>query len=54
MATKKTQMWKGKEYKVPFLKTLEKWLGDGVCKTPDGRTVEPDAPDSWLYILGMI
>jgi hypothetical protein len=22
--------------------------------TPDGRTVEPDAPDSWLRILGLV
>jgi len=46
--------WKGKQYKIPSLKTMEKWMSDGVAKTPDGRRVEPDHQDSWLSILGYI
>jgi len=51
---KNTKLWKGKQYKVPSLKTMEKWMYDGIAKTPDGKKVEPDHPDSWLSILGYI
>ena len=27
---------------------------DGMAETPDGRTVEPDDPDSWLVLCGLI
>jgi hypothetical protein len=27
---------------------------DSCCETPDGRTVEPDHPESWLSILNLI
>jgi hypothetical protein len=44
---------------VPSLRQLEKWESDGISKTPDGYTVEPDgySPNgwpSWLFILGYI
>lgn len=46
--------WKGREYDPPTMGELEEWVSDSVCETPDGDTVEPDHPDSWLSILGMI
>ena len=43
----------------PSLNTLEKWVSDGVAKTPTGQRVEPDGfgPDgspSWLIVMGVI
>lgn len=43
----------------PSVKTMEKWLDDGVAKSVTGKRVEPDGtgPDgapSWLIVLGMI
>jgi len=46
--------WKGREYDPPSLGELREWLSDSVCETPDGEQVEPDHPDSWLSLLGMI
>jgi hypothetical protein len=45
--------------KCPTLATLERWSNDGRCKTPAGKTVEPDGIDengipSWLMILGWV
>ena len=54
MAKVQTITWRGKQYRVPSVRTLERWSYDGVAKTPDGRRVEPDAPDSWLVILGLM
>jgi hypothetical protein len=31
-----------------------RWTLDGMAETPDGRTVEPDDPDSWLVFLGLV
>ena len=39
---------------VPQLEELERMMNDGVCESPDGETVEPDHPRSWLSILGVI
>lgn len=44
---------------IPTLATLERWIDDGICKTPSGHRVEPDGhgPDgspSWLLVLGYI
>ena len=36
------------------MEELEEWAGDSVCGTPDGGEVEPDHPDSWLMLLGLI
>lgn len=47
-------IWRGKKYPTPTLEELEWWTFDGVCETPEGDAVEPDHPDSWLRILGLI
>ena len=45
--------------KVPSMKTLEKWVYDGIARTVTGDRCEPDgygeenAP-SWLLVLGYI
>ena len=46
--------WRGDVYEVPSMAELESMVFDSVCETPDGETVEPDHPDSWLSILGLI
>lgn len=46
--------WRGQEYDVPSFDQIEEWAFDSVCETPDGDMVEPDHPDSWLSLLGII
>ena len=48
--------WKpsGGNYSREERKDLEEWTFDSVCFTPAGDDVEPDHPDSWLSILGLI
>lgn len=46
--------WRGEIYDTPSMEELEMWSYDSVCETPDGDTVEPDHPDSWLSLLGLI
>lgn len=46
--------WRGKFWPAPTDAELDSWTLDSVCETPDGRTVEPDAPDSWLSILRLV
>lgn len=46
--------WQGKSYPIPTADQIEHWVIDSVCETPDGDTVEPDHPDSWLFLLGLI
>lgn len=46
--------WRGDWRQLPTLEDLQLWTFDSCCETPDGRTVEPDAPDSWLRILGLV
>ena len=46
--------WRGQWWPAPTDAELDAWTMDSVCETPDGRTVEPDAPDSWLRILGLV
>jgi hypothetical protein len=41
-------------YDVPTLEDIEEWTFDSVCFTPCDDEVEPDHPDSWLSILGLI
>ena len=41
-------------YEVPSNEDIEEWSLDSVCFTPDESEVEPDHPDSWLRLLGMI
>jgi len=48
-----------KYFKVPSLKTLEKWTFDSVCKSVSGKRCEPDGhgddkSPSWLLALHMI
>jgi hypothetical protein len=38
---------------VPSIAECMEWTLDGVAETPDGSRVEPDAPDSWLTLLGI-
>lgn len=45
--------------RAPSIRTLEKWEGDGYCKTVLGERTEPDGTGSdgepsWLLALGMI
>lgn len=46
--------WRGQWVDVPTIAELMAWSMDGVCETPDGSRVEPDAPDAWLSLLGII
>jgi hypothetical protein len=46
--------WSGANYPVPTLEELELWSLDSVAESPDGDDVEPDAPESWLSLLGLI
>jgi hypothetical protein len=41
-------------YNVPDNEDIEEWAFDSVAFTPDDEEVEPDHPDSWLSILGLI
>lgn len=50
-----TIIWNGQEYEIPSDAEIEDMcLWDNVAETPDGRIVEPDHPDSWPRILGLI
>ncbi len=46
--------WKGDECTTPTEDEIEFWARDSVCETPDGDIVEPDHPDSWLSLLGLV
>ncbi len=41
-------------YDVPTMSEIEEFTFDSVCLTPAEDEVEPDHPDSWLSILGLI
>ena len=41
-------------YEIPSWADVEEWVLDSACFTPDEEEVEPDHPDSWLSLLGMI
>lgn len=45
--------WRGRWWPVPTFGEVETWALDSLAETPDGRTVEPDAPDSWTRLLGV-
>ena len=47
-------LWQGSWYPAPTMAQVEAWVFDSVVESPDERDVEPDDPDSWLSILGMI
>lgn len=46
--------WRGQWWPVPSVGEVEAWLLDSTAETPDGRTVEPDHPESWPAVLGVI
>jgi hypothetical protein len=49
------RLWfRGRWFDVPTTDDLMGWSFDGVCETPDGRMVEPDAPTAWLSLLGVV
>lgn len=50
----KTIEFNGQTYETPSMDELQEWVFDSVCETPEGDEVEPDAPDSWLSLLGLI
>jgi hypothetical protein len=54
MCFPKSISWKGKTYQVPSMDEIDGWVVDSVCETPEGDRVEPDHPDSWLSLLGLI
>ena len=39
---------------VPSIDACQEWTIDSVCPTPDGDIVEPDHPDAWLRLLGLV
>jgi hypothetical protein len=47
-------LWRGEWVPVPSTDALMEWTMDSVCPTPDDREVEPDDPDSWLRLLGLV
>lgn len=46
--------WRGKFWPAPADAELDWWTFDSCAETPDGRTVEPDHPESWLRILRLV
>jgi hypothetical protein len=46
--------WHQRWWPVPNLGQVEKWALGDIAFNPEGEQVEPDAPDSWLSILGLI
>jgi hypothetical protein len=46
--------WRGQWWPVPTLGEVESMAFDSVAESPDGRTVEPDAPDAWPRLLGIV
>lgn len=47
-------LWRGRWWPVPTFGEVESWALDSLAETPDGRTVEPDAPDAWPRLLGIV
>lgn len=47
-------LWRRRWWPVPSDHVVEDMIFDSVAETPDGRTVEPDHPESWLSILKVI
>lgn len=41
-------------YKVPCNEDIEDYSLGSVAYTPGDKEVEPDHPDSWLFLLGLI
>lgn len=41
-------------YEVPCMADIDAWVFDSCVETPCGDSVEPDHPDSWLRLLGVV
>ena len=46
--------WNGQWLPIPTIDEFQEWTIDSVCPTPDGTDVEPDHPDSWLSLVGLV
>lgn len=47
--------FRGEWHPVPTYGDIEDWIFDvSSCEAPDGSSVEPDDPNSWLSLLGLI
>lgn len=46
--------WGGRWWPVPAMADVEAWALDSVAETPDGRSVEPDHPEAWTRLLGVV
>ena len=46
--------WGGQWLPIPTIDEFQEWTIDSVCPTPDGTDVEPDHPDSWLSLVGLV
>jgi hypothetical protein len=46
--------WRDRWIDLPTIAQVEEWTFDTCCETPDGDTLEPDAPESWLRLLGLV
>lgn len=49
------KLWfRGSWYEVPSIAQIMEWSFDSIVESPDGSRVEPDAPESWLSLLGLV
>lgn len=49
------KLWfRGAWYVVPTVAQIMEWTLDSIVESPDGCRVEPDAPESWLSLLGLV
>lgn len=46
--------WRGEWHFVPTMDEVEQYVFDSTCPTPNDSDVEPDHPESWLSLLGLI
>lgn len=46
--------WRGTWWNAPTDPELDFWTIDSICESPDGRSLEPDHPESWLSILRLV
>ena len=46
--------WRGRWWPVPTVGEAHAWALDSVAETPAGDHVEPDHPDAWPRLLGLI
>ena len=46
--------WNDEWVPIPSIAAFQEWTMDSVCPTPDGEMVEPDAPNSWLSLVGLV